>query len=296
MIRRPDQLVLLGHPVSHSLSPVFQRAALAHARLGIDYVARDVPPSTLATTIEELRLGNAAGNVTVPYKGDIFRLCNVTTDVAKRAGAVNTFWFNDGVLHGDNTDVGGFNAAVRHLLGVIAPGIRVTLLGAGGSASAVAVATEGWTNAKLTIWNRTETTAATLAQRFAHARIEMQLSRALERADLVVNATPIGLRDELHPVDVALLPPHAAVIDLVYRPHETAWVRAARSAGHLAEDGLHMLVEQGALAFRRWFGIDPDRRVMWRAIAEHLNTNAGVRTNMTTVSTEVDAMTGRTTH
>jgi shikimate dehydrogenase len=82
---------------------------------------------------------------------------------------------------------------------------------------------------------------------------------------LVVNATTIGLTGHDHPIDPTLLPPGADVIDLVYRPGETAWARAARARGHRATDGLSMLVEQGALAFERWFGITPDHNAMWRA-------------------------------
>jgi shikimate dehydrogenase len=81
-----------------------------------------------------------------------------------------------------------------------------------------------------------------------------------------VNATPVGMRDDEHPVPIAALPPGAAVFDLVYRAHETAWVRAAREAGHRAADGEGMLVEQGALAFERWFGVPPDRNAMWKAM------------------------------
>jgi shikimate dehydrogenase len=221
-----------------------------------------------------LRAGNVAGNVTIPHKSAMFALCDCSTDVAAAAGAVNTFWFVDGKLYGDNTDVGGFDSSVRHLLGVIHEHARVTLLGAGGAASAVAAATAQWPGTTLTIWNRTVSSARELAQRFHHARVETDLTRAVQQADLVVNATSIGLRDSAHPVEVALLPPHAAVIDLVYMPGETAWVRAARASGHLAEDGLVMLVEQGALAFRRWFGVEPDRTVMWRAIYDHLTPTA----------------------
>jgi shikimate dehydrogenase len=88
---------------------------------------------------------------------------------------------------------------------------------------------------------------------------------------LVVNATPIGLAgagDAEMPVDVNRLPRGADVLDLVYRPGETAWVRAARARGHRAADGLAMLVEQGALAFERWFGMAPDRPAMWAAVTK----------------------------
>ena len=92
------------------------------------------------------------------------------------------------------------------------------------------------------------------------------LDDALDGATLVVNATPIGLHDDEHPVAIDRLPRGAAVFDLVYRTGETSWVRSARDSGHRAADGEGMLVEQGALAFERWFGIEPDRDAMWRAL------------------------------
>jgi shikimate dehydrogenase len=109
--------------------------------------------------------------------------------------------------------------------------------------------------------------ARQLAARFSTvAAVVSSVEEMLCDATLVINATPIGLRNDEHPVPVTLLPAGAAVFDLVYRPHESAWVRAAREAGHRATDGEGMLLEQGALAFARWFGREPDRNAMWRAM------------------------------
>ncbi len=262
----PNRLVLLGHPVAHSLSPVFQNAALRHAGFAFEYVALDVTAVDLAYTLYTLRHANAAGNITIPHKGAAFALCDVLTEVAREVGAINTFWYDHDALCGDNTDVGGFAAAARQLLDDSAPGLHVTLLGAGGAAAAVVAATRHWPMATLTIWNRTAAAAHALAQRFDHVRVEMNVARAVSDADLVVNATPVGLYDDILPVEVTCIPPRAAVLDLVYKRGETAFVRAARAAGHPASDGFGMLVEQGALSFERWFGVSPSREVMWHAL------------------------------
>ena len=109
--------------------------------------------------------------------------------------------------------------------------------------------------------------AHALASRFgASVEVVESVDGALDGATLVVNATPVGLHDDAFPVPIESLPRDAAVFDLVYRANETAWVRAARDAGHRAADGEGMLVEQGALSFERWFGIEPDRNAMWRAL------------------------------
>jgi shikimate dehydrogenase len=260
-------LVLLGHPVSHSLSPRFQNAALRAAGIPLEYEALDVAPDALVSTFGELAEQNAAGNVTIPHKEAVATLCDRRSALADRCGAVNTFWHEDGQLVGDNTDVGGVDAIALALLGEARASARVALIGAGGSAAAVLAAVERWGSARVRLYNRSMERARALASRFdASVKVASSVESALDGATLVVNATPVGLRDDGYPVPIDRLPAGAAVFDLVYRTGETAWVRAARNAGHRAADGEGMLVEQGALSFERWFGIEPDRNAMWRAL------------------------------
>ncbi|MDQ8154319.1 MAG: shikimate dehydrogenase [Gemmatimonadota bacterium] len=267
MRERPGRLVLIGHPVLHSLSPAFQNAALQRAGIPLVYEAMDIAPDELGSAVDRLRAARAAGNVTVPYKQAFAERCDRLTPMATRVGAVNTFWVEQGALVGDNTDVDGFSAALQRAFGAGAEWPRVTLVGAGGAAAAVAAAAERWPGTRVTVWARTSARAARLAARFAGVRLAASLDEALEETSLVVNATPSGLRDDdALPVDIGLLPAHASVYDLVYRRDETPWVRAARAAGHPAADGLTMLLEQGALAFERWLGVPPDREAMWSAM------------------------------
>jgi shikimate dehydrogenase len=264
---RPGRLVLLGHPVSHSLSPRFQNAALRAAAIPLVYEALDVAPDALAETLAELAVVGASGNVTIPHKEAVASLCARRTALAERCGAVNTFWHEDGALVGDNTDVGGVDAIALALLGTRRSSARVALIGAGGSAAAVLAAAERWGSAHVRLYNRHVDRAQALASRFGAAvEVVDSMDDALDRATLVVNATPVGLRDDGFPVAIEAIPPGAAVFDLVYRTGETAWVRAAREAGHRGADGEGMLVEQGALSFERWFGIEPDRNAMWAAL------------------------------
>jgi shikimate dehydrogenase len=264
----PGRLVLLGHPVHHSLSPRFQNAALDEAGIPVRYEAIDVPPGALPALLNELRASRAAGNVTIPHKQRVFEASDVLTPLAARAGAVNTFWMEDDRLVGDNTDVGGFAAAAVRLLGAAPSGLTIGVIGAGGAAAAVLTAIEGWDGCRAIVFNRTPSRAEQLCARFQSVARCIDDARDLVRAQLVVNATSIGLRDNALPLDPTLLALDAGVLDLVYRPGETAWVRAARGRGHRALDGLPMLVEQGALAFERWFGRSPNREVMWRAVSD----------------------------
>jgi len=262
-----SRVALLGHPVAHSLSPRMQNLAFEAAGIDWEYEARDV--DDVVTAVAELQIeGFAGANITIPYKQSVFDICDHVTNVAERAGAVNTFWVQDGELIGDNTDVAGFDFAARELMLSARADMpkRVALVGAGGAAAAVAAAIRDWDDTELVIWSRDPQRARTLAQRFARARAEPDLSSAVRGADLVVNATPVGMSDDELPVPMNALPKKCPVLDLVYRRGETAWVRAARDAGHAASDGLPMLVEQAARSFRRWLGVEPNREVMWGAL------------------------------
>lgn len=266
MTRAPGRLVLLGHPVAHSLSPRFQNAALRAAGIALEYEALDVAPEALDETLVLLAAVNGAGNATIPHKERMYAACARRTAVAERAGAVNTFWHEDGRLVGDNTDVGGIRRSVSDLLGGEPRGIVVGVLGAGGAAAGVLAAIECWPGCRAVVYNRTPERARTLAARFSSVAECGDVARIGREADLVVNATSVGLHDDCLPMPIESMRSTAAVFDLVYRPGETAFVRAARTRGHRATDGLPMLIEQGALAFERWFGLVPDRDAMWRAV------------------------------
>lgn len=272
----PGRLVLLGQPVRHSLSPVFQNAWLAEAGIALHYEAVETSAETLETRLHELAGEAGAGNITVPHKEAVAGFAHWLTPAARRIGAVNTFWTEDGTIFGDNTDVGGFVAALRHAFPRLATP-QVVLVGAGGAAAAVLAGCEMLGVRSVTIVARNAERAQRLAARFteiaplvvAHGRLE---SSTIPEDVLVVNATPIGLEDGAFPLAPELLPERAHVFDLRYQRGETAWVRACRARGLQASDGLAMLVEQGRLAFERWFDATiPEERMRalaWDALGE----------------------------
>ena len=267
MSPRPARLVLLGHPVAHSLSPRMQNAALRAAGIPLTYELLDVPPEQLDATLARLATEGAAGNVTIPHKTRVAARCDRLMPLAQRTGAVNTFWCDGGQLVGDNTDIVGFDDAVRELLGALPTHITVAVLGAGGAAAGVLAAIERWGGCNVRLYNRTADRARELATRFAaFTEPSDQAAEAVRNAALVVNATSVGLTDDALPVPLEMLPPGVPVLDLAYRTEQTAWVRGARARGHPALGGLPMLVGQGAAAFERWFGIAPNRSVMWEAV------------------------------
>ena len=280
---RTRTIALLGHPVSHSISPRFQQAALD--ALGIDarYEAWDTAPEDLAITVEQLRSGDLLGaNVTVPHKVAAMRLVDRPDAMAERVGALNTIIHRDGLLHATNTDVAGILNALRDA-GVEAGGAEVVLIGAGGAARAVVVAMRGAGASRVTIANRTAANARALLQvggpdldmRYAPLDVEDAIfRRAVRGARIVVQSTSMGM---LHgpaegesPVPAELFAPGQVAFDLVYVPEETPFLRAAAAAGATTVGGLMMLVHQGAEAFRLWLRQEPPIEVMVRAAREAL--------------------------
>lgn len=260
-------IALLGDPVRHSLSPIFQNAAIQAAGLDAAYLALRCSPSSLPSLLHGIAAAGGAGNITVPYKEAAASAIARPTDAVVRTGACNTFWYEDDAIHGDNTDVVGFLTALELLLGGSPAGARVLLLGAGGSATAVVHALASARASEIVVTNRTRDRATALCERMAIEKVQLQErsigSVGSESFDLVVNATSVGLRPEdPFPLDLDSGPTFSAAFDLVYAPGRTRWVNALRSRGVPAEDGLEMLLHQGAAAFERWFGIEAPLQAM----------------------------------
>jgi shikimate dehydrogenase len=257
---RTRLVALLGDPVSHSLSPVFQNAAFRAAGVDGVFVALRCDPDSLAPLLRGIARAGGAGNVTVPHKTLAAEVVERRTDAVERTGACNAFWYEAGEIWGDNTDVVGFSRALRDLLGGSPAGARVLLLGAGGAARAALCALIDDGAAEVVVLNRSRARAEALVERFDSRSTAVRAARAAddvrgERFDLVVNATSLGLRpDDPPPLDPVAGVRFGAALDVVYRPDLTPWVRELLELGIPAADGLSMLLYQGAAAFERWWG------------------------------------------
>lgn len=244
-------LAVIGDPVAHSLSPTMHNGAIRALGLDAVYVALRTPAAALPAVLASLAAVHAAGNVTVPHKEATERSLARKTDLCARVGACNTFWSEDGALVGDNTDVPGVLAALREL-GADGAG-RWLVIGTGGSARAVAVAAAE-TRAELYVQSRSPQRARDFAQWAGSVGATAHAAQGPLPADVVVNATPLGLRaDDPLPLDPRDVKEAQVALDLVYFAGETKWVRALRAAGVRAGDGRGMLVHQGAAAFVRFF-------------------------------------------
>lgn len=268
---------VFGYPVRHSASPPMHNAAFA--ALGMDWVYAPftVAPGDIGAAIAGVRaLGMAGVNVTVPLKERVAPFLDAITERARIVGAVNTVVNAGGRLLGDSTDGPGFLAALAHAGVSAGTGRRIVVLGAGGSARAVitALAEAG---AEVVVANRSVERAQALAREFATVgRITAvpleadALRGALDGAAVLVNTTSVGMHpdeDAMPPVPADVLSPALFVSDLIYNPWETRLLALARSRGCLTQNGVEMLVQQGALAFSRWTGVEqPPLDVMRRAV------------------------------
>lgn len=230
----------------------------AFRALGMEwtYELLDIVPRDLGATIESLRAGDVRGaNVTIPYKQSVMERLDGIDDEALRARAVNTIVSAGGKLEGYNTDIHG----VRHALeeaGVQAQDANAVVLGAGGAARATAQALAG---AHLTFVSRHPNDADVPGRVIAWN--DPSLAKLTREADVLVNATPLGRREEM-PLRPAALPERGAVVDLVYVTGGTPLVRKSRSLGLRTVDGWEVLLWQGVVAFELWTGKSPPVEAM----------------------------------
>jgi shikimate dehydrogenase len=265
------RLAVLGQPISHSRSPAMHNAALAELGLADEwsYEAIEVAPADFEAVLRRLAAeGFVGANVTVPHKVAALELSDEASDAARAIGAANTLSFPSGRIVAENTDARGF------LDSLPAPpkGKRALVLGAGGSARAVAWAlvTEG---AQVSIWNRTPEKAGRLADELGASALPVGDERlATGNFNLIVNTTTVGMGASGEGADLKSLPIRAdwlddthQMVDLAYGPAETELARVARAHGATVVDGLEVLVRQGAASLRIWTGQDPPIETMRRA-------------------------------
>jgi shikimate dehydrogenase len=267
------QLYLLGHPVAHSLSPAIQNVALRALNLDYEYHLMPVSPEELGRRVDELRDPSVVGfNVTIPHKVAVMPLLDKLDNSASTVGAVNTVVNHGGLLVGHNTDSVASTHVLQETYGDLA-GCRVVILGAGGAARAVASGLAPHAE-KITILARDESKAKSLVE---HMRAKNQskiqdgsfgeVTEIIHSADVLVNATPVGMHPNIDasPVEAHALHAGLLVFDLIYNPERTRLLMDAEATGARAVGGLKMLVYQGAEAFRLWTGREAPEKLMMGA-------------------------------
>jgi shikimate dehydrogenase len=271
------RVVLIGHPVAHSLSGAMQQAAFDELGIDARYELWDRPPIELGDAVIELRGDDFLGaNVTIPHKERVVPMVDRLTEEGHATGAVNTITREGKRLVGHNTDVPGFKVALDRLVGKQKMPRQAVVLGAGGGARAVVygLITEGFQ--RVIVFNRHLHRAEGLVKHFGRSAAHMELrampwhesiiESELTKTKVLVNATSIGLTSDVSPVSAAVLNSELLVLDLIYA--RTRLLREAEAVGAATADGELMLLHQGAAAFTLWTGLPAPLELMQTKLAE----------------------------
>jgi len=249
---------VIGHPISHSKSPLIHRFWLNQLGLVADYRAQDILPDNLEGYFRDRAADPAwrGCNITIPHKIAALEYVTDPGDVRGSIGAINTVFRGDGgALVGTNTDAGGFYGPIADMP---LAGETAVVIGAGGAARAVLFALAQADIGDVILLARNGLKAAGLLAHFGLKGRVLSLDARLPEAALLVNASPLGMKgQEPLEIDLAPLPDHALVYDLVYAPIETALLKQAWARDLEVVDGLEMLVGQAAIAFELFFGVTP---------------------------------------
>lgn len=258
---------LFGFPVEHTLSPAMHNAAFKSLGLDICYLPFKVAPEELPNAVRAVRALNLIGvNITVPHKEKVISLLDKVHEEASFIGAVNTIVNKEGTLTGYNTDGRGFISSLTEK-GVLIENKEILVIGAGGASRAISYYLSEKAS-RLSMYDVDKSKAKTLAGDLNKIRGNVFLLDKLEnpgKPDIIINATPLGLRQEDPlPINPDLITPDTVVCDLIYK--KTKFLQEAENRGAITLDGLGMLLWQGVLAFELWTGIKPPVDLMRQAL------------------------------
>ncbi|MFQ3229098.1 shikimate dehydrogenase [Reinekea sp.] len=255
-----DRYAVIGHPITHSLSPQIHTLFAAQTTQSLTYEGIELPLTSFETRLWQLiKEGYLGFNVTMPFKGDAFDFVDELTERAKRARAVNTIKIlADGRTIGDTTDgVGLLNDLQQHLKWTLED-THILMLGAGGAVRGVLEPLIEANPASLTLANRTLEKAEELADDFPEIT-PCSFAELSGRFDLIINGTSASLSGMLPPIPESLINPGVKCYDMMYSAEPTAFLKWATSLGAVdLSDGLGMLVGQAAESFNYWRGVSPE--------------------------------------
>ncbi|RCL02382.1 MAG: shikimate dehydrogenase [Candidatus Tokpelaia sp. JSC189] len=272
-----------GYPIHQSRSPQIHSYWLDFYRISGSYDPVEITGEHFPFFIHSLKeRGFSGGNVTLPYKEQAYALAEKCDEVASHIGAVNTLWFENGILHGGNTDAYGFACNLDDF----APGWEkdtALVIGAGGASRAVLFALKERGYQKIILINRTRGRADYLAQHFGRQIVVanwQSINNYIGEAELIVNTTSLGMKNHIHDQDenqqpvinFAAAKPDVVVTDLVYTPLMTPFLKQAQKTGLKTVDGIGMLLHQATLGFEHWFGIKPQ---VTKALRSQILTGMG---------------------
>jgi shikimate dehydrogenase len=255
---------IIGDPIDHSLSPAIHNAAFSSLGLNCSYISFRVQEGQLKNSLDSLRAINIGGfNVTMPHKVRVLEYVDQYDKTVELVGAANTVKNEDGKFCAYNTDVLGFIKPLRQR-GIDFSGFEVTILGAGGAARAVAVALASERGiANINIFNRNTDRSKELANLLKKLGLKSSIvssdniQNIASKSNLIINTTPLGMKDEQSLIKSSSIRKDAIVYDIVYKPINTNLLESARTAGAKVVYGYEMLLEQAIASFKIWFQRDP---------------------------------------
>ncbi|HLB25517.1 MAG TPA: shikimate dehydrogenase [Nitrospirota bacterium] len=267
-------IAIFGDPIEHTLSPAMHNAAFEAMGLAYAYIPFHIKPEGLGNAVRAIRsLGIVGANITVPHKERVMEFLDEVDPEAKRLGAVNTVVNKDGKLTGFNTDGRGFVRSLKEDAGFEPRMKRVFVCGSGGAARGICFALAGAGVRRIYLYDidapKRDRLVADINSAFGRdaARPSEPVPDFVRAADLVVNATPLGMREsDPLPLPEDSFRPGQVFYDIVYNPARTRAVAAAEAAGAKAANGLGMLLWQGVLAFEHWLGRTPPADIMRQAL------------------------------
>lgn len=272
---------VLGHPIGHTLSPVMHNRSMQALGMDAIYLAFDVAPNHLMHVLNAMRdMGFGGVNLTVPLKEVAFRHLENHAPSAKLSRSVNTIQFlSNGELVGHSTDGDGFVAALREAFGIGLQGLSVFVLGCGGAGRAVAITCAAEDASQIMLSDIENTRIEAVENEIRHIAPGVAVhsagtsadewTSAAARADLIIQATPVGMKKDEEPLlNAASFHANQLVFDLIYMFPATGMMNEAAKAGAKVSNGLGMLLHQGARSFEIWTGNHPDINAMRTALEE----------------------------
>ena len=277
-------LALIGNPVSHSLSPIMQNAAIQYLGLDLIYMAIPCKDEDLEIVVNSLKKMNCKGlNITIPFKQKVFNMCSEISPVAKKVKAINTLKLTDDKdWIGTNTDIDGFIYPLKNLNLIKKSSL---ILGSGGAARSVIQGLIKLKLSKITIISRNKSSLNELITNFKNdIEIEGLLStnneinNLIQETDLIINTTPVGMSNTINNDDIPFgknfwdsINSKTIVYDLIYNPSPTPFLKFCDKKGCMTIDGTQMLIAQGAKSLSFWTnGLEVPFEVMHDALKEYL--------------------------
>ena len=248
--------MVIGNPINHSLSPKLHNFWLKQNKINAFYDKIKLEENEIKEFIQDIKKQKIAGcNVTVPFKKIVIPFLDILSPEAEQTQSVNTIIFEKGNLIGYNTDIAGFDRAIK-TLNFIMNNKKVLILGAGGVVPSIIFALKKMNVSKITISNRTRKKAENLKIQFNDLNIIEW--GTLTESDMIINATSLGLHGEKINLNFSGIGKNKLFYDVIYNPAETNFLRIAKTSGNIGENGKLMFVYQAHEAFKLWHGIEPE--------------------------------------